>query len=842
MSKKIQLNFNENGVLVNTEIDQIRQGDANITLVASFEGKNNVNYVARYTFTRPDGKVVKGIMNASAETTKYEKVLDSAYYFAVDGASTLTIFLFSGSEVLAQGQATISIEKTDFSEETTITTDEYNELIQILATKLGIKDTILKVDNVVQIGNLTNYNVGQCFFILDSGLYFQQDYILNHTVIARYNGQKLVILFDITEARNKQVDHVNVAIGPAKSLITVAIDIINKEGESIAYGEEDLPSATQNHAGLMSAQDKKALDNVPNELKLLEEKLGAHKLSKNAQGDNFETEEELTTATVFYYRGEVHTPDENDFAIVNEYGEEGNKQPARFSFDGEEWTFDFLLNSLTIEQQKALNSGVSAEWVDNVDRTLGEFADDLEQAKTDIEGKSTVSVSTEKVEGATTVKSIKVNGTDYNIGAGEGGGAVDSVNGKTGVVVITAQDIALEGEDKTVEDKIIEQDATAEDLQDQVNNLKSRGRYLSNWNATTGLPVTDPSTELPYVYRQGDYFIVGTVGETNYKPTGSEYTGDPSTEVETIALAVGDEYIYDGEEWVFQKNAPIDLSGYVQKTDIATSSNAGVIKLANGVKTLADGIVYADTYTKQVYDALSEHTFIGKGTLDNVLSPIKEGTINVINASDIATTGVLTDEQIESIKNHKITAIDGVFSGYHNPILLSKKETASLTGIVLAIDNGGVLNTNFYTINLATKKLTIGVGYVSVNQLTKLNNKTFPAYSKGYFVYDGTNLKWIDNSVTEISTATYNGSIASSKDYKFTVPATSITIASCEPQTGDLQPMWSLTFEAGENCSLTLPEGAKWVGGTAPTFTSGKIYTVVIKTLGTNLLAVSGEF
>lgn len=44
-------------------------------------------------------------------------------------------------------------------------------------------------------------------------------------------------------------------------------------------------------------------------------------------------------------------------------------------------------------------------------------------------------------------------------------------------------------------------------LQDQIDVLKSRGRYLSTWDTQTGLPGTNPE-ELPYPLRAGDYYLV----------------------------------------------------------------------------------------------------------------------------------------------------------------------------------------------------------------------------------------------------------------------------------------------------------------------------------------------
>lgn len=91
------------------------------------------------------------------------------------------------------------------------------------------------------------------------------------------------------------------------------------------------------------------------------------------------------------------------------------------------------------------------------------------------------------------------------------------------------------------------------ELQDQINNLKARGRFLSNWNSTTWLPTTNPTT-LPYTYNSWDYFVVTTVGATNYRPTGTTYTWAASTTVETETVNVGDMYIFDSTEWLLQIN------------------------------------------------------------------------------------------------------------------------------------------------------------------------------------------------------------------------------------------------------------------------------------------------
>lgn len=101
--------------------------------------------------------------------------------------------------------------------------------------------------------------------------------------------------------------------------------------------------------------------------------------------------------------------------------------------------------------------------------------------------------------------------------------------------------------------------AKGKELNDRLNNLSAVGRFLSVWDCSTGLPQTNP-TELPYTYHTGDYYRIGVIGETNYYPTGSQYTGEASTTVTLTSLAVGDIIYYDGTNWIrqtFSNSTPV---------------------------------------------------------------------------------------------------------------------------------------------------------------------------------------------------------------------------------------------------------------------------------------------
>lgn len=56
-------------------------------------------------------------------------------------------------------------------------------------------------------------------------------------------------------------------------------------------------------------------------------------------------------------------------------------------------------------------------------------------------------------------------------------------------------------------DYILENGTKSEqEMEDDIAALKSIGRYLSLWDAATGLPVTNPK-KLPYTYKTGDYYM-----------------------------------------------------------------------------------------------------------------------------------------------------------------------------------------------------------------------------------------------------------------------------------------------------------------------------------------------
>lgn len=100
-------------------------------------------------------------------------------------------------------------------------------------------------------------------------------------------------------------------------------------------------------------------------------------------------------------------------------------------------------------------------------------------------------------------------------------------------------------------------------LYNRIKNLEGLGKFLSNWDSTTWMPTTNP-TALPYEYHSWDYYIVGRVWATNYRPEWTSYRWIPSTDLETEEVKVWDFYFFNWATWELLLNTdrqiPIDES------------------------------------------------------------------------------------------------------------------------------------------------------------------------------------------------------------------------------------------------------------------------------------------
>ena len=153
----MKIHFNSIGIITNvqTDEDSLRQGSVGTVLETTFEGINNNYYSAKLNFTRSDGTSISNVAMLwdSEDTETFKFVFYDAWFFALSGATTITVFLYdSKGKVIANGQYRFYIEPTDYNEEITITINQFNALMTALAGKVGIPTTSVLVNELPEKG------------------------------------------------------------------------------------------------------------------------------------------------------------------------------------------------------------------------------------------------------------------------------------------------------------------------------------------------------------------------------------------------------------------------------------------------------------------------------------------------------------------------------------------------------------------------------------------------------------------------------------------------------------------------------------------------------------------
>lgn len=96
--------------------------------------------------------------------------------------------------------------------------------------------------------------------------------------------------------------------------------------------------------------------------------MAAERVTYNAEGDPFPTRAALLSATQFYAKGKLYTPNDHDYTLVE--ADEGAPAPftggqTRFEFDGTRWVYSYGINDKPLDsnQLAAVNSGITADKV-----------------------------------------------------------------------------------------------------------------------------------------------------------------------------------------------------------------------------------------------------------------------------------------------------------------------------------------------------------------------------------------------------------------------------------------------------------------------------------------------
>ena len=236
-------------------------------------------------------------------------------------------------------------------------------------------------------------------------------------------------------------------------------------------------------------------------------------------------------------------------------------------------------------------------------------------------------------------------------------------------------------------------------LQDQIDDLKAMGRFLSLWDCETWLPISFPLS-IPYNYQTWDYFLVENVDTTtNYRPNGVQYTWTASTTVETDEVEVWDLYIYDGSVWLLQ----INHGKSVSFANLAgqPSDNAALASALNAKANSAD---LATVATSGSYNDLTDKPTIPSGQIQSDWWQTNTSAVDYIKNKPTVPTNT---SQLNNDSWY-------ITSAYHD----SSKQDVLSAGTGISITSNTVANTWVTSVNWNTWAVTLTIPTVNNSTIT----------------------------------------------------------------------------------------------------------------------------
>lgn len=281
---------------------------------------------------------------------------------------------------------------------------EANALLKYDSTYPYAKDNYILTDTAIY-KSLTDNNVGHA---LNNTTYWAKYEFATPSDISglqtQINGKQDALTFDATPTENSTNP---VYSGGVYTSVSGLDGRITTNANDIDSIEAKIPAQASSSNQLA---DKDFVNSSINAL-------AAYYMTRNAQGDPFQTKAQLDGTSTFYSGGQVRVPTTNDYCLViaditkadsvtgytgftttaeyvgyyviynnestlvtstnkDSVGITAGTTPCyysipttRYSYQGNQWEFQYIVNttSLTAEQLSALNSGITADLVDKLD-------------------------------------------------------------------------------------------------------------------------------------------------------------------------------------------------------------------------------------------------------------------------------------------------------------------------------------------------------------------------------------------------------------------------------------------------------------------------------------------
>ena len=434
------LRFNALGALIDitTHDEPLRQGNAGSnTLNAIFEGKNNVNYTAVFSFTRSDGSFISDIpMTADGQDiTKYKYTFDDPWFFALDGTTTCSIKLVnSAGTTVVSGQVTFNIEKTDFShDDPQITISQMNALLAAIAAKLNLTSAIISVPDHEEIV-ASEYEDGQVFFDRTDKIFYKINNGQVEVFLEVYSkSETLALVNGVLNQLNSHINNKNnphevtkaqVGLGnvnntsdtdkPVSTAQRQAINGVDTKVDTHIANKNNPHQVTKTQVGLDNVDNvkqypytsgvnlettkadksdtytKNEVDSKESVLQSgidsINNKIPSQASESNKLADKDFVNSSIATATATF-RGtftsladlQATSGDLNDYAFYAHTDSAGNTVYDRYKYTANtpHWVYEYTLNnsSFTSAQWASINSGITSALVEQITQNKNDIID-----------------------------------------------------------------------------------------------------------------------------------------------------------------------------------------------------------------------------------------------------------------------------------------------------------------------------------------------------------------------------------------------------------------------------------------------------------------------------------